>query len=122
MEARSARVATTTMVADATGFANSSEPGTPAEKAFVEVLAGVLQVDRVPVDGHFFNDLGADSLVMAQFCARVRKRPDLPSVSMKDVYQHPTIAALTAALWRPPRLSEPGRRAAGRDAGQPPAG
>ena len=57
-----------------------------------------LGVESVSVDGHFFDDLGADSLVMAQFCARVRKRPDLPSVSMKDVYQHPTISSLAAAL------------------------
>jgi non-ribosomal peptide synthetase-like protein len=35
---------------------------------------------------------------MAQFCARVRKRSDLPSVSMKDVYQHPTIRGLATAL------------------------
>ena len=34
---------------------------------------------------------------MAQFCARVRKSSDLPPVTMKDVYQHPTIAALSAA-------------------------
>ncbi|HEY5881341.1 MAG TPA: Pls/PosA family non-ribosomal peptide synthetase, partial [Nakamurella sp.] len=63
-----------------------------------EMLAAVLQVDAVSVDSHFFDDLGADSLVMAQFCARVRKHPELPSVTMKDVYQHPTIAALSAAL------------------------
>ena len=58
-----------------------------------EVLADVLHVERVPVDSHFFDDLGADSMVMAQFCARVRKRADLPAVSMKDIYQHPTIGA-----------------------------
>ncbi|WP_145379426.1 phosphopantetheine-binding protein, partial [Staphylococcus epidermidis] len=46
----------------------------------------------------FFQDLGADSLVMAQFCARVRKQPDLPAVSIKDIYQNPTISALAAAL------------------------
>src|SRR5438445_13051581 len=46
--------------------------------------------DRVSVDSHFFDELGADSLVMAHFCARVRKRGNLPSVSMKDVYAHPT--------------------------------
>ena len=62
------------------------------------MLAGVVRADRVPVDAHFFDDLGADSLVMAQFCARVRKRDDLPSVSMKDIYQHPTINGLAAAL------------------------
>jgi non-ribosomal peptide synthetase-like protein len=35
---------------------------------------------------------------MAHFCARVRKRGNLPSVSMKDVYRHPTIRSLAAAL------------------------
>src|SRR5262249_46018360 len=54
--------------------------------------------DRVPVDSHFFDDLGADSLGMAHFCARVRKRGNLPSVSMQDVYRHPTIRSLAAAL------------------------
>ncbi len=68
------------------------------ESIFAEVLAGVLRVDRVSVDSHFFEELGADSLVMAHFCARVRKRGNLPSVSMQDVYQHPTIRSLAAAL------------------------
>jgi non-ribosomal peptide synthetase-like protein len=71
---------------------------TPVEDGFAEVLAAVLQVDQVPVDSHFFDDLGADSMVMARFCARVRKRDGLPSVSMKDVYQHPTVSGLALAL------------------------
>jgi non-ribosomal peptide synthetase-like protein len=76
----------------------SAGPATGLEGSFAEVLAGVVHVQRVPVDAHFFDDLGADSLVMAQFCARVRKRDDLPSVSMKDIYQHPTISRLAASL------------------------
>ncbi len=68
------------------------------ETVFAELLAEVLKVDRVPVDSHFFDELDADSLVMAHFCARVRKRGDLPSVSMKDVYAHPTIRRLAAAV------------------------
>src|SRR6266566_2749899 len=71
---------------------------TRAERTFAEVLAEVLRVDRLSVESHFFEELGADSLVMAHFCARVRKRGDLPSVSMKDVYQHSTIRSLAAAL------------------------
>src|SRR5437867_7559343 len=71
---------------------------TRAERTFAEVLAEVLRVDRLSVDSHFFDELGADSLVMAHFCARLRKRGDLPSVSMKDVYAHPTIRRLAAAL------------------------
>ena len=57
-----------------------------------------MRVERVSVDSNFFDDLGADSMVMARFCARVRKRPDLPAVSIKDIYQHPTIRILAAAL------------------------
>jgi non-ribosomal peptide synthetase-like protein len=74
---------------------------TSVETTYAELLAEVLRVDRVPVESHFFDDLGADSLVMAHFCARVRKRGDLPPVSMRDVYQHPTIRSLAAALAHP---------------------
>src|SRR5438309_7847915 len=71
---------------------------TGAESIFAEMLADVLRVDRVSVDSHFFDELGADSLGMAHFCARVRKRGDLPSVSMRDIYRHPTIRSLAVAL------------------------
>jgi non-ribosomal peptide synthetase-like protein len=98
VEARSAGVSTAVRADHSTDRPHSTEPGSVPERALAEVLATILRVDRVSVDGHFFNDLGADSLVMAQFCARVRKRPDLPSVSMKDVYQYPTISALADAL------------------------
>ncbi|HEV2874720.1 MAG TPA: Pls/PosA family non-ribosomal peptide synthetase [Thermoleophilaceae bacterium] len=72
--------------------------GSSTEETFAEVLADLVGVDRVPADSHFFDDLGADSLVMAQFCARVRKRDDLPQVSMKDVYAQPTLGGLAASL------------------------
>ena len=70
----------------------------PVERVFADMLADVMGVERVSVDSNFFDDLGADSMVMARFCARVRKRPDLPSVSIKDIYQHPTITGLATAL------------------------
>ncbi|MEV6653116.1 Pls/PosA family non-ribosomal peptide synthetase [Streptomyces sp. NPDC051219] len=75
-----------------------ADPPVGAEEMLAELLADVACVDEVPVDSHFFDELGADSLVMAHFCARVRKRADLPSVSMRDVYRHPTIRALATAL------------------------
>ncbi|MFE6163849.1 Pls/PosA family non-ribosomal peptide synthetase [Streptomyces sp. NPDC056486] len=68
------------------------------ERVLAEVLAGVARVDHVPPDSHFFDDLCANSLVMAHFCARVRKHADLPAVSMKDVYGYPTIRKLAAAI------------------------
>ena len=85
--------------------AGNSAPATPAtgadavlERRLADLLASVVEKDDVPVDANFFYDLGADSLVMAKFCARVRKQPDLPAVSIKDIYRNPTIAALAAAL------------------------
>lgn len=73
--------------------------GDPAvlEEEFTPVLADVVRMERIPADAHFFEELGADSLVMAHFCARIRKRGDLPPVSMKDVYRHPTLRSLATA-------------------------
>src|SRR5438067_331084 len=82
-----------TMIAD-----QCTDATTRVESIFAEVLADVLRVDNVSIDRHFFAELGADSLVMAHFCARVRKRGDLPSVAIKDVYRYPTIRRLAAAL------------------------
>ena len=86
------------------------EPLTDTQRNLADILADLLGAEQVSVHSHFFDDLGADSLVMAQFCARVRKRPDLPSVSIKDVYQHPTIADLATALAPAAAHAAPGRR------------
>jgi non-ribosomal peptide synthetase-like protein len=67
-----------------------------AEQRLANVLAEVMGLETVPVDSHFFDDLGADSMVMTRFCARVRKHPDLPTISIKEVYEHPTPRTLAA--------------------------
>ncbi|MFJ8298161.1 Pls/PosA family non-ribosomal peptide synthetase [Streptomyces sp. NPDC094447] len=71
------------------------------EEVLARLMTEVAELESVPPDGDFFHDLGADSLLMAHFCARVRKQPGMPPVSMKDVYQHPTIRSLSAALTAP---------------------
>ncbi len=70
------------------------------EAGYAEVLAEVLGVPSVPATSNFFDDLGADSMVMARFCAKVRTRQDLPNVAIKDIYRAPTVAALAAARRR----------------------
>ncbi|MGH3241310.1 MAG: Pls/PosA family non-ribosomal peptide synthetase, partial [Spirillospora sp.] len=72
-------------------------PETDAEREIAAALAGVLRLDRVSADSHFFDDLGADSLLMARFCAALRERTGLP-VSMLDVYQNPEVRALATVL------------------------
>ncbi|MGW0082211.1 Pls/PosA family non-ribosomal peptide synthetase [Streptomyces sp. NPDC003393] len=104
--------------------ASAADDGSPAGTArlLAEVLAGVLGVDHVPAGSHFFDDLGADSMVMAQFCARVRKRADLPPVSMRDVYRHSTLKALAAALTGPDTGAVSAATGAGSAAAGPTAG
>jgi non-ribosomal peptide synthetase-like protein len=78
-------------------------PGTGRSRVEVEgilseVLAELLGVEQVSPGSDFFADLGADSMMMTRFCARVRKHDALPSLSMKDIYRHPSVGALASAL------------------------
>jgi non-ribosomal peptide synthetase-like protein len=73
-------------------------PTSGAEEVLAGALARTLGMDQVSVDSHFFDDLGANSLLMAQFSARVRKETDLQPLAMKDLYLNPTIAKLTAVV------------------------
>ena len=94
----SAAVLTADLPGSSLTRAQSTSPATGTEGLLAELLAEIVGAEQVSVDSHFFDDLGADSLVMARFCARVRKRPELPSVSMKDIYAHPTIRSLATTL------------------------
>jgi non-ribosomal peptide synthetase-like protein len=76
----------------------TADPPISAEGILAEMLADVMKAEQVPLDSHFFNELGADSLVMAKFCTRVRKREGLPVMSMQDIYAHPTIRSLAQAF------------------------
>ncbi|UEM24898.1 amino acid adenylation domain-containing protein (plasmid) [Skermanella mucosa] len=73
-------------------------PGNDTEREIARILGDVLTVEQVSMDDHFFDDLGANSLLMARFCARVRERFDFSEVSMREVYLHPTLRELTAFL------------------------
>ncbi len=86
-------------------------PSSEAESALADSLAEVLGLEHVSVESHFFDDLGANSLLMARFSARLRNAAaGLPAVSMKDVYLHPTVRRLAAAVCEPgsPASTAPG--------------
>ncbi len=80
-------------------------PRNEEERFLAGALADVLHFEKVSVEDNFFDDLGANSLLMARFCARVRKRPEWATTSMRDVYQHPTVALLAEHL-RVPEQTE----------------
>ncbi|MBV9556770.1 MAG: amino acid adenylation domain-containing protein, partial [Pseudolabrys sp.] len=73
-------------------------PKTDNERIVHDALAATLGVERVSTEHHFFDDIGANSLLMARVCARLRKMPGMANVSMRDIYQHPTVARLAAHL------------------------
>lgn len=73
-------------------------PKNDTERTLQTVLAEVLRLDRVSTEHHFFDDLGANSLLMARFCAALRKNPGMANVSMRDIYQNPTIVDLARHL------------------------
>jgi non-ribosomal peptide synthetase-like protein len=71
---------------------------TDSEHFLALALAEVLKTDHVSTEDHFFDDLGANSLLMARFCARIRQRAGMSNVSMRDVYLNPTVAKLAERL------------------------
>lgn len=72
------------------------QPGIETDLA--ELLAGLLKVERVSADDDFFDDLGANSLLIAQYVTRVRKTLGVKRVSLKQIYQNPTVTDLASTL------------------------
>ena len=66
------------------------EPENDTEREIAQTLMNLLKIEQVSMDDHFFNDLGANSLLMARFCAQIRERLNYSDVSMREVYLHPT--------------------------------
>ncbi len=89
--------APTSRLAAASGHEHVAPDG-PTEAALAELLAQALGLPSVSATAQFFDDLGANSLLLAQYCTRIRKHPDLPPVSTKELYLHPTVRRLAAAI------------------------
>ena len=74
------------------------EPQTEMEKKLARILADLLKQDKVSIESHFFDDLGANSLLMAQYSAALRKVVSHSDISMRDIYAKPTVAQLAGHL------------------------
>ncbi|GAA4159310.1 hypothetical protein GCM10022251_35580 [Phytohabitans flavus] len=72
-------------------------PAGATEAALADLLSELLRVKQVSVEDDFFADLGADSLIMARYCTRVRERFS-SDVSIKDVYLNPSVRALAVVV------------------------
>ncbi|MFD7712521.1 amino acid adenylation domain-containing protein [Streptomyces sp. NPDC059786] len=69
-------------------------PGTDAEQVLATIWAELLGVERVGADDNFFM-LGGDSILSIQVVSRARAAG--LALTPRDLFRHPTIAALAAA-------------------------
>ncbi len=73
-------------------------PGTPTEKTLVEILAALLEVERVGADDNFFL-LGFHSLLATQVGVRVYERFGI-QLGLRHMFEAKTVARLAAELDR----------------------
>jgi acyl carrier protein/acetyltransferase-like isoleucine patch superfamily enzyme len=85
-------------------------PAGPVEDGIAGLLAELLKVERVSVEDHFYDDLGAHSLLMAQLSARIRRQLEITDLSMREMYLYPTVRQLSAHLQSCPQRQSPLRR------------
>jgi len=102
---RAALAAQVAAAAPASAHPPAGEPRTPLDRALQAACAEVLGQDAaVDPAADFFRDLGGDSLTAAQLVTRLREDPATAWVSVRDVYEARTLAALAA---RAPRTAAP---------------
>ncbi len=98
---RAARNLTRTPAAEA---ATGRPPRNAVEEALVRVWRSVLRLERVGVEDDFFR-LGGDSILSLQIVARARQEG--LALTPREIFEHPTIAAL-AVVARPVGAEEEG--------------
>jgi epothilone synthetase B len=93
-------------------------PATPMEQRFAEVLADILGLPRINVEGNFF-EMGANSIHMVRIQKRFKDELGR-ELAVTDLFRYPTLRGLVAFLDKDPDekrdLSESRERAAKRAA------
>ncbi|SON56778.1 Linear gramicidin synthase subunit D [Hartmannibacter diazotrophicus] len=73
-------------------------PRTSMERELATRMADILKLPHISISDNFFDDLGGHSLLMARFCTVARRIRGAESLSMREIYEHPTIERLATHL------------------------
>src|ERR1043166_507903 len=87
----------------------AARPPTGTERRIAEVWEALFRPQPISVEDDFFRNLGGHSLLAAQMVSRLRRDPRFARLSVLDVYKHPTIASLAAAVDASALHSQPPR-------------
>jgi len=85
-------------------------PGDSTEHQLMEVWSALFDTSQISVDDDFFLDLGGHSLLAAQMVSELRKHERFASLTMRDVYSHPTISSLATEINRRVKSGDTTRR------------
>ena len=72
-------------------------PSNDEEQFITDALSEALNMKVNSIEDHFFDDLGANSLLLARFCAKLRMRKEWATTSMRDIYM--VGGGLVIAYW-----------------------
>lgn len=93
-------------------------PGSELESILLCAFGRVVASDAISIDDDFFVSLGGYSLLAARLVSDLRQEAKL-EISIRDVYDHPTVQALAAHLTSKGVLSVADNPASGRRAARP---
>ena len=74
------------------------KPTNETESKIAIVWSKILGINDISLDADFFQELGGHSLLAAIVISKLRENPQFQDLAVLDIYQHPTIAKLSAAL------------------------
>ena len=73
-------------------------PGTEQERELLDCWCRIFHRDDLGLEEDFFLELGGHSLLAAVMVSQLRKQAAFASLSVGDVYAHPTVAKLAQAM------------------------
>jgi non-ribosomal peptide synthetase-like protein len=77
---------------------NGRQPTNETESKIAFVWSEILGINDISIDADFFEELGGHSLLAAIVISKLRENPQFQDLAVLDIYQHPTVARLAAAL------------------------